>query len=76
MGDAPIARQRRVERPRSPAHRFRVAREAIIACFPHAPSELPSINVGLEVPLEEFYRQLSDAASAIPAKVNSRASDS
>ena len=55
---------------------FHVAREAIVACFPHAPSELPIINVGLEVPLEEFYRQLSGAASAIPANVNSRASDS
>ena len=56
--------------------KFPAAGEAIIARFVHAPSELQSINVALEVPLEEFYRQLFGAASAIPEKVNSRADDS
>ena len=32
--------------------------------------------MGLEVPLEEFHRQSFGASSAIPAKVNSCASDS
>jgi hypothetical protein len=34
-----------------------------------------SINVALEIPLEEFHRQSFGAASAIPENVNSCASD-
>ena len=63
---------------KGPSHqciKFRAAREAIIARLAHAPSELPSINVALEIPLEEFHRQSFGAASAIPEKVNSCTSD-
>ena len=75
-----VMRQLRVSGAlKGPSHqciKFRAAREAIFARFAHAPSELPSINVALKVPLKEFHRQSFGAASAIPEKVPSCASDS